>query len=279
MNKRHPYMFSEQQMKPVLVLFCMVALCFFSGCSTKADHAAINSTVVVQNEHSDGFDDFDDFEDYDTDPVEVIADPLEPFNRFWFGFNDFFILNIADPVYTGYTYIMPAPFRQGISNFAYNIKAPVRIFNRILQGEFGQAWVELGKFVVNSTAGFGGLFDITKDKKPKVPYKPTGADFGTTLATWGVGEGFYVVWPFFGPSSARDTVGMGMDFLTSPTTWVSHYDVIDSPESYLITGGLRFNDFGSVIAIYKDMTEGAIEPYVSMRDAYIRYRQGLVMPD
>ena len=216
----------------------------------------------------------DEFEDYGEDDEEPIADPWEPWNRFWFDFNDTLLLKVIKPVYNGYDAIMPDPFQRGLSNFCYNLKAPIRIVNRLLQGEFAQMWVEIGRFVVNTTLGVGGLLDVASRNKVLVPYSDKGADFGTTLATWGVGEGIYIVWPFLGPSTVRDTFGMAGDEAASPFFWGSR--PIGPVRAWATTTTdltLRFNDMGSKIETYESLVNSAVEPYSAVRDAYVKSRR------
>lgn len=223
------------------------------------------------------FDDDLAFEDYDDEESESISDPLEGWNRFWFGFNDVLLLRIAKPVYTGYTRVVPREFRAGLSNFFYNLQMPVRFVNNVLQGKIPQAVVELGRFIVNTTAGMGGFIDITKRNKVLVPMDPQGADFGQTLAHWGVGEGIYLVWPVFGPSTVRDTVGSIGDLAASPLWWAAEpVGPVDFWPVLATGAGLRFNDIGSTIDAYEAVTKGAVEPYVAARDAYVKYRRALI---
>ncbi len=223
---------------------------------------------------------FDDafFEDYDEEQEVAIADPLEPWNRFWFGFNDILLLKVVKPVYSAYEAVTPQALRTGLSNALHNIKTPIRIANRILQGEFAQAWVELGRFIVNSTIGFGGLIDVAKKDKPLVPMTEGTADFGTTLGKWGIGEGIYLVWPFFGPSTARDTVGMGGDYAASPFFWLVEPTgkAVEFWPGLGTSLGLRFNDFGGTLETYETLTKSAVEPYTAARDAYVKYRRSLL---
>lgn len=265
---------------PLLALLLVIG-----GCSAKqeAPIAVADGTPALAESDSKAivsdtrFEDYD-FEDYaDTEPT--IADPLEGWNRMWFGFNDFLLMKVVKPVYTGYAYVTPEPIRNGISNAYHNIQAPIRVVNCILQGRFAEAWIELGKFIVNSTAGFGGLFDITKDKKPKVPVDGRDADFGQTLAAWGVGDGIYLVWPIFGPSTARDTVGLVGDAAASPFFWACDpIGPVDWEPLLAVNVGLRFNDFGKTIESYESITRSAIEPYIAVRDAYVKYRRGIYTP-
>ena len=247
------------------------------GCASH--EASVDPERSVQTVSSDANDSTpmnldDEFEDYGEDDEEPIADPWEPWNRFWFDFNDTLLLKVIKPVYNGYDAIMPDPFQRGLSNFHYNLKAPIRIVNRLLQGEFAQMWVEIGRFMVNSTLGCGGLFDVVSQKKVLVPYSDKGADFGTTLATWGFGEGIYIVWPFLGPSTVRDTFGMAGDEAASPFFWGSR--PIGPVHVWATTTTdltLRQNDIGRKIETYESLVNSAVEPYSAVRDAYVKSRR------
>lgn len=272
-----------------VVCVCLLALLALAGCSKNngvhADLDSVDATVdaAAATPDSSGAADAagraahaDDafFEDYDDEEGERIADPLEGWNRFWFGFNDIFLLHLVKPVYTGYTRVVPQEFRSGLSNFFHNVQMPVRFLNNVLQGKFPQAVVELGRFIVNTTAGFGGFIDVTKHKKVLVPMDPDGADFGQTLAYWGVGEGIYLVWPVLGPSTLRDTLGTAGDWAASPFWWaVEPVGPVDFWPGLAGAVGLRFNDIGSTLDAYEVVTKGAVEPYVAARDAYVKYRR------
>ncbi len=209
-----------------------------------------------------------DLDDYDVIPIQGIADPLEPWNRFWFGFNDIFYMHIANPVYSAYDYVMPDQVQGGLSNFFNNLLFPVRFVNALLQGKVQLAGVEFGRFMINTTVGMAGFIDVAARHKTVVPYTRDGEDFGQTLGAWGVGQGFYVVWPILGPSSARGSVGTAVDFFIDPTFFLD--------PTYISTGvraGLEFNDLNSVLALYGDAKSVAVDPYVAMREAYAAYRK------
>lgn len=206
-------------------------------------------------------------DDYDQ-PIITLSDPLEPWNRFWFRFNDIFYLYIVRPAYTGYEFITPSEFRTGLKNFLANILFPIRFVNSLLQGKFNAAGVEFGRFMINTTVGFGGLIDVAKGAKTVVAVDPSGEDFGQTLGVWGVGQGFYVVWPLIGPSSARDSVGLAADCFLDPTFYLYPWEA-----SFAVSGSLRFNSMGDILTLYEDMNNSAVDPYVAMREAYASYLQ------
>lgn len=212
-----------------------------------------------------------DLDDYDDAPMAAIADPIEPWNRFWFRFNDIFFMYIAKPVYQGWTYVMPGFARTGLSNLFHNIMFPTRFINSILQFRFLEAGVEFSRFMMNVMGG-AGLVDLSSRKKTIVPVDPTGEDFGQTLGRWGFGPGFYIVWPFIGPSSLRDTFGRIGDCFTDPIFYAHPWYASSGTELVF-----RFNDLGDVLPTYEDLKSIAVDPYLAMREAYATYRQNQVL--
>ena len=248
-----------------LGLFLMLGL--LTGCSAKTP--AGNFANASQADSAlPSLDDDDEYLDA-TGAHEIIADPLEPWNRFWFSFNDTAYDYVLRPLHKGYVFITPQPVRSGIGNFFHNLGAPVRMINCLLQGKGLEAGVELSTFIFNSTAGIGGLFNPAKNLEKKV--EPTGEDGGQTLGAWGLGEGLYLVWPLLGPSNVRDSLGMGLDYVMSPTTY------LDSQE---INWGLRainvFNSLDKLLDTYDSMKGMSVEPYTSLRDAFTKYRRAQI---
>jgi phospholipid-binding lipoprotein MlaA len=190
-------------------------------------------------------------------------DPLEGFNRGVYSFNDALDRAILKPVATGYTNVLPQPIRTGVSNFFNNFSYPLVILNDLLQGKFGQALSDTGRFVVNTTVGILGIFD---------PATPLGLpahdeDFGQTLAVWGVGEGAYIVLPFFGPSTVRDTGGLVVDIYTDPLTWGTEGD------TRLALRATRVVDKRSqLLSAGRILDEAALDPYSFTREAYRQRR-------
>lgn len=279
-----------QKNKARLAFFSTALLCalfLLNGCATKDKNAApdkpsaetastdgsstrMKTTISASSEtvypHLQATSD-ESLDDYDV-PQAIIRDPLEPWNRFWFGFNDIFYLYVARPMYTGYEFLTPSEFRTGLKNFLANILFPVRFINSLLQGKPMVAGVEFSRFILNTTGGFGGLIDIAKGAKVVVPVDPSGEDFGQTLGVWGVGQGFYVVWPLIGPSSARDSIGLGADAFLDPVAYLQPWAA-----TFAVSGALRFNSLGDILTLYEDMNKSAVDPYVAMREAYAAYRQ------
>jgi len=198
---------------------------------------------------------------------EVSApDPLEPANRVIGTFNDRLYFWVLKPVAIVYKTLLPPGVRQGIANAFDNIRTPIRFFNNIFQGKPEYAFHELERFVINSTLGIGGFFDIANrhfglSKKDE--------DFGQTLAVYGLKNGPYLMWPFLGPSTARDSVGMVVDFFLDPLNYIIP-DFITQAE---VKAGEVTNYTSMHIGEYEDLKKSALDPYIAVRDAYIQNRQ------
>lgn len=196
----------------------------------------------------------------------TISDPLEPVNRAFTTFNDRLYFWVLKPVATVYKTILPPGVRQGIANAFDNIRTPIRFFNNLFQGKPDNAFTEFERFLINSTLGIGGFFDIAKlhfglDRKEE--------DFGQTLAVYKVQNGPYIVWPFLGPSTLRDSFGMIVDFCLDPLTYlVPNWEV-----NLELKAGEKTNSTSMKIGEYEDLKKSALDPYIAIRDAYIQNRQ------
>lgn len=215
-------------------------------------------------------DPFADFDEYD-DAGQQVLDPFEGWNKVWFYFNDGLYHGVFKPLATGYAWAIPAKPRQGVQNVFRNMLFPVRFVNNILQGKFDAAYMEFSMFIANTTWGLLGVYDVASTMERRwEPERPTADGFGQTLGKAGVGHGVYLVWPFIGPSSVRETVGWVADAYLDPLTY----------------GDLTFLEFAAIRAYrnvndlslqldgneYETITDGAIDKYAAVRNAYIRYR-------
>lgn len=225
-------------------------------------------------EHSDGvhvadasFDDDFSLDDYDDPEQPEFADPLEPWNRFWFRFNDVMLIHVFKPLHTGYARAVPASLRGGLSHFAHNLASPVRFFNSLLQGKFTQAGVEFGRFFINTVTSFG-FADVASQNKPLYPYHPETENLGHTLGVWGLPQGPYIVWPFFGPTTIRGTFGRVGDAFMTPQNYA-----VPLVASLSVSTGLTFNGLDSVYGPYEQVTKASLEPYVAIRNAYLTLLQ------
>lgn len=199
----------------------------------------------------------------------TIADPIEPFNRISYLFNDKLYYWALKPVAQVYKVVVPEPARIGVKNFYFNLKFPVRFVNCLLQADFSGAGSEFGRFTINTIWGIGGLLDPSSGKEIALAKQDT--DFGQTLGMYGVGHGFYIVWPVLGPSSPRDSVDIAGEYLLDPLSYFGPW----------YTGiGIRpfkmINNASLVIGEYESLQGAAIDPYVAIRDAYVQYRMKAV---
>lgn len=194
-----------------------------------------------------------------------IADPIEPWNRAMFHVNDKLYFWVMKPVAQGYKAVTPEIVRIGVKNFFHNLTTPVRFVNCMLQGKPKAASEELGAFMVNTVVGVLGFGDPAKNN-PHI--RPHDEDFGQTLAIYGIGDGFYIVWPLFGPSTLRDSVGLGGDMFLDPVSYVEPAAASTGIGLYEQVNALSFR-----IGDYESLKEAAINPYEAFRNAYMQYRQ------
>jgi phospholipid-binding lipoprotein MlaA len=200
-----------------------------------------------------------------------IADPIQPWNRAMYHVNDKLYFWLLKPAAQGYRYVVPEDLRGIFSKFYENLKAPIRIVNNFLQGKPRYAGLELVRFLINSTVGVGGLKDCAKEC---FGINGRDADFGQTLGKYGVGFGFYIVWPVLGPSSPRDTVGWMGDWFLRPQSYVSSQWI--STEGTGLYVHEKINDTSFHIGDYETIKEAAVDPYIAMRDAYVQYRKKML---
>jgi len=194
-----------------------------------------------------------------------IADPLRPWNNAMYHFNDKFYFWILKPVARGYSEAVPEDMRLAVSNFFSNLTMPIRFISNLLQLKIKNAGNELLRFVYNTTAGVGGLADAAK---LDFGIRQHDEDLGQTLGSYGIGHGFYLVWPFLGPSSLRDTIGWVGDYFLNPVSYVTPWESGVGVKAYDEVNETTFH-----IGDYEDLKKSAIDPYVSLRDAYVQYRK------
>lgn len=148
-------------------------------------------------------------------------DPWEGFNRGVFAFNDTIDRYALKPVAQGYRFVTPDPVQTGVGNFFSNLGEISNTVNSLLQAKPANAGISGGRFLINSTVGVLGFFDVASH----LDLVGREEDFGQTLAVWGVGEGPYLVLPLLGPSTVRATAGMPVDWYTDPLTYVEEDEI------------------------------------------------------
>jgi phospholipid-binding lipoprotein MlaA len=220
------------------------------------------------------YEDEEDEEYLEEEVMETIADPLKPFNRLMFDFNDKLYFYLLKPVAQVYEVVLPDSVRISIRNFISNITTPVRLLNCILQGKAEKAATEYSRFMVNTIAGGLGFFDVAKKYSN---LEKQDEDFGQTLGFYGMKEGFYIVWPFFGPSTVRDTLGSVGNYFFDPFVYMNTTTDIGITKINNIHSGItitnRVNETSLTLGIYEEFKESSFDPYVSMRSAYFELRR------
>ncbi len=225
--------------------------------SQEAGDDSASESVVNENETEPEFSE-----------EKSVADPLEPWNRAVFTFNDRLYFWVMKPAAKGYNAVFPEGVRNSVRNFFENLSTPVRFVNDLLQGKIKSAGIELARLCVNSTYGLAGLLDAAKKH---FNLKSEERDLGMTFGFYGIGEGIYIVWPFLGPSSIRDTIGKVGDGYLSPVNYIT-----PTKDAIAITAYEYFNNISLRIGDYESLKEAAVDPYIAVRDAYVQHRRYLI---
>jgi len=194
-------------------------------------------------------------------------DPIEGFNRAMFGFNEAVDRAVLKPVAEGYRAVLPAPVRTGVTNFFGNIEDLWIAVNNVLQGKVVDGVQDLLRVAVNTVFGIFGVIDVASD----MGMQKHNEDFGQTLGKWGVGNGAYVVMPFFGPSTVRDVGGRMVDMYVDPVVNEGNIPLRNTAVA-LRTIDLRANllDASSVLE------QAALDKYTFVRDAFLQRRRNLI---
>lgn len=195
------------------------------------------------------------------------ADPWEPFNRRVYKMNDALDRAFLKPSATVYRRVLPAPVRKSINNFYNNLDMIPTVGNDILQAQGKWAIRDTWRFIINSSLGVGGLFDVAKT----FGLPPHSNDLGLTLAKWGDKNSPYLVLPLLGPSTLRDGAGWLFQFaLYSPYVYINNDPVVYS----LLA--IRTIDLRSQMLDTDKIMDEALDKYAFMRDAYLQYRNHLI---
>jgi len=269
-------------MKLISTFFILSALLLISAQTFAVSSSPDQETLSVQKQHEDAplpeqtskemketeqknSDVEEDVTEEGEEETVKIADPIYPWNKAMYHFNDKFYFWLLKPVSKGYSSVVPEDIRLAVSNFFSNLTTPIRFVSNLLQLKMKNAGNELIRFAYNSTAGVGGLADVAKKD---LDIKRHDEDLGQTLGSYGIGHGFYIVWPLLGPSSVRDTAGKIGDILLDPVSYVNPTETAVGIAAYD-----RVNETSFHIGDYEDWKKSVVNPYVSMRNAYIQHRK------
>ncbi len=230
----------------------LAALMLVAGCASQPKPAA---------------DGWSESEELEIAEVDSENDPLELLNRFTFSFNMALDTVIFQPVAAYYRFLFPVQVRDSVRNVFRNLRSPLILINDLLQGEMERAETTLVRFIVNSTVGVLGLFDVAAD----LGHPFHDEDFGQTLAVHGVGEGFYLVLPIIGPSNPRDGVGILADIYLDPVTYAAESaDAEDWLIARLVAEGIDRRSRN--IEIIEDLRRDSIDFYARVRSLHRQAR-------
>jgi phospholipid-binding lipoprotein MlaA len=194
-------------------------------------------------------------------------DPLRPFNRAMFDFNDWMDEHALEPAARGWDFVVPRPVQRSVSNFYDNLLFPIRFANDVLQGEIDPAVVILSRFTVNTTVGLAGLFDVATE----MGLPAHRANFGQTMGKWGIPPGPYLVLPLLGSSDVRDTVGLVVDGYLGVVTFF-----VDVPILIGSTAVNAVNRRSLALGQVESARSASLDLYSAARDAYFQQREDLV---
>jgi phospholipid-binding lipoprotein MlaA len=210
-----------------------------------------------------------------TPPADPVAraefehnnDPLEPLNRQTFAFNQVLDRIAFRPIAKTYVTVFPDDARTAIHHVLDNMKEPTLFFNNVLQGEFKRAEITLGRFLVNSTVGFGGIVDVMALNG----VERQKADFGQTLFVWGVPSGPYLILPLLGPSNPRDAIGSAVDSYDDPFTIVANdHGITELTTARFLVGGV--DDRAAVLDVLDDLEKNSVDFYAQLRSLSQQHR-------
>ena len=250
-----------------------------------AEAPASPSTTARDNSPEEPFDPFAkpgelQFEEYD---------PWEPLNTRFFEFNRQLDRWILKPVAKGYDYVVPNIVQTGVTNIFYNSRATPRFLNNVFQGKFKGAGIEVGRFLINTTVGIGGFFDVAQHYFKLVTPEE---DTGQTLGFYGVPPGPYIMVPILGPYTVRDLVGYAGDIALNPIYWLilptmhnidsipTVVDIDERAATYLISFGARttevVNDRSLNLEKFEGVEESTVDLYAAVRNAYLQKRANAI---
>lgn len=193
------------------------------------------------------------------------ADPWQGYNRGMFAFNLKADKYFLKPLAKAYVRLTPGFFRSGVDNVLSNVMEVPSAFNGLLQGNMSSAAHDTGRLLVNTTLGIAGLFDVAQHMGLK---DSNNEDFGQTLAVWGVKSGPYMVLPFLGPSTLRDTTALPVDWYTDPKSYIDHV-----PTSNTVRAVSVINTRANFLPLEKSITG---DKYTFIRDVYLQHREFVI---
>ncbi|WP_027283169.1 MlaA family lipoprotein [Rubritepida flocculans] len=195
-------------------------------------------------------------------------DPLEPANRAVYAVNGVLDAAVLRPVAVAYRWVLPQPVRTGVRNVLGNLRGPTILANDLMQGEMQRAGITGARFLINSTLGVAGVFDVAERH---FGLRGHSEDFGQTLAVWGVPEGHYLYVPVLGPTNSRDLIGFGVDSVLSPWFWFGQGAAVEALR-YSRVGVTVVDAREGVLDTLDQIERTSLDPYAVIRSGYRQRR-------
>lgn len=232
----------------------------------KVEAVSEDNPFELESDPIDEYMDDDPFATSEEDIAEIEEDTMESFNRVIFGFNEGLMDYFFTPVAKGFRAIIPEGGRRALGNAFYNLSAPARLVSSMVQLDADKSGRVLGRFLINSTIGIGGFFDVAEGE---FEIEKVHEDFGQALAVSGVPSGPYIVLPIFGPSTTRHAVGRVVDAALNPLSYFGIGVFINAGVSVSET----VTEYSFNIEDIEGLRENAIDPYEGMRHFYLEIRE------
>jgi phospholipid-binding lipoprotein MlaA len=240
MTKKSPY---RVLLRISLLTFFAIAMAGLPGCASAPKDTAARAEFEKDN------------------------DPIEPFNRAMFAFNKQMDGMFLRPAAVVYKAVLPQPVQKGVHNFLSNLRAPVVLTNDLLQWEMDRAGNTAGRFVINTTVGVLGVWDAAA----YMGIEGHSEDFGQTFGSWGIGEGFYLVLPFLGPSNPRDAVGLVTEYFADPVhMWIRNGDYQEMIFVRAMVTGVDFR--ARNLQTIDELERTSLDYYTAVRSLYRQRR-------
>lgn len=266
-SQRYEQIHSKQRTIPARWMFGLVAfgMLFFTG--LQPDAKAMKNYGEVQDrqviEVASIEDRADPFEEHEADSID---DPWEEFNSTMFDFNRSVDRYVLKPIATGYDWLVPDPVERAIGRAFHNVRFVPRVVNSTLQGKGSAAGAEFGRFVINTTIGLAGFFDVAGEWFGLEA--PPAEDMGQTLAVHGVQAGPYLVPPLLPPTTVRDGVGFLGDLVLDPLSLL-----LPLAPQVASRAGQTVNDRSRNLELLDGVEEGTVDLYAAARNAYAQSRR------
>jgi phospholipid-binding lipoprotein MlaA len=258
-------------MKKVLA-FTILIIIFSENANARLSSSKNNfhyNKKAIQDQADQDF----EFENYQSTTTVKISDPYEKINRKIYAFNDFFDRYFFEHVAKTYRKTVPNPAKKMIRNFLSNISLPISALNSLGQGKIDNGLATLSTFLINSTLGVGGLFNVAQAKGINYKYE----DMGQTLGYYNFNQGSFIMLPVFGPSTSRDFFGLVIDKSINPFTFnlaeIGGQRTLIDNQYLLVSGALYSIDTReSLIDIIEDIRQDSFDSYATIRFAYLQKR-------